>query len=101
MTISHHRANKLRAAVSRQRGQALVEYVVCAVFLTLIVWFALVGRSVSGAKPVAERGVMETEVKAPDPGGYLGNRALPGEVGGLLQVMEQKQVDYRETIFRP
>lgn len=83
----------------KSKGQALTEYMVATVFLTIIVWYAFVGGSVDDT--TGQGGLWEDQpVNAT--GNYL-DRQHPNNIAlpGLIQAVHQKQEDFAAKIYEP
>lgn len=80
----------------RQRGQALTEYVAVAVFLMIIVWYALVGGTTNSA---GEGGLYETDVGVVTKGTYA--PASEDAQPGLIQALHFKQENFQQQIYQP
>ncbi|MCG8314442.1 MAG: hypothetical protein MI976_14640 [Pseudomonadales bacterium] len=73
-----------------QSGQALTEYMVAAVFLMIIVWYALVGGDLWSTEPDPVTGTMLDRQHSP-------STAAPG----LVQALHKKQSDFANSIYEP
>ncbi len=82
-----------------QKGQALAEYIIASVFLSIMVWYALVGGSVDPAS--GKGGLYETE--AIETTGHYQDRFRPGDrpAPGLVQALHKRQDDFKEAIYQP
>lgn len=74
----------------KQQGQALAEYMIAAVFLSIVVWYALVGGGVLATDPDPVVGVILEE-----------KRPQSGAAPGLVQALHKKQDDFAEKIYEP
>ena len=83
-----------RGFKTKQRGQALAEYVIGAAFLTIVVWYALVGGTKN--QLTGKGGLYETDT-VPVSGAYLkdDNSTAPG----LIQALHKKQVTFQDDIY--
>lgn len=84
----------------RLKGQAFTEYLIAAIFLTFIVWYALVGGSVEAD---GSGGLWETDADHKGTGLFLdtrhGNNDTP--MPGVAQALHKKQEDFVQSIYQP
>lgn len=80
------------------RGQAQIEYLVCATCLMMFVWYAFVG----GVDPnTGEGGLMETDVVETTGLFVEAHVESPSATPGLVQAMHQKQEDFKTALYQP
>ena len=82
----------------RSKGQVMAEYIIASVFLSLFVWYAIVGGSIEGGKG----GMLETDVNVLGKGAVLERTnsdyvAMPG----LIQAIHNKQETFSDEIYKP
>ena len=81
-----------------KKGQVLTEYLIATIFLSLMVWYAIVGGSVNG---LGEGGLHDQS--GPNATGKLLDRQSPGAIAmpGLVHVLHQKQKTFAKEIYGP
>ena len=74
---------------SSQCGQAMSEYVIVTMFLSMLLWFAIAGVDWSKPEPTTTEDSL-----------YYGEHAVKGEVG-LVQAIHGKQNEFTNSIYKP
>ncbi len=92
-------AHRNLIAKSLSRGQALVEYLLVAAFMSVIIWYALIGGSIDNN---GRGGLYETDDEYLATGNYL-DAQHPGSepAPGLVQALHGKQERFIESIYQP
>jgi hypothetical protein len=86
------------ASISKVSGQAQIEYLVCAMCLMMLVWYAFVGGVDSST---GRGGLHETEVV--NTTGHFTEVFVenPSATPGLVQSLHQKQEDFKTALYKP
>jgi len=89
---------KLLSLNATPKGQVLTEYMIATVFLSLMVWYAIVGGSVDAAG----QGGLDDLDGSPSTGTYLDRQHSDAiSMPGLVHVLHQKQKTFATEIYGP
>lgn len=90
---------KLPGQARQHQGQALTEYMIATVFLTILVWYAFVGGS---PDDTGRGGLWETE-QVDATGNLLDDRFDKNEIAlpGVIQAVHAKQENFAASIYEP
>ena len=84
----------------KQRGQVMTEYIIVSVFLSILVWYAIVGGSVD---PTTKKGGWTDPDLTEGTGTYYDkyHDTAGLEAPGLVQAMQSKQDRFASQIYKP